>query len=163
VTKVRVAEREGASLVVVIDNRNELVDDVIMGDDGTGTGIRVPSMLIGKNDGDILKEFALSGGLATLSAEFTMPKIEDKVHVELWFSSNNVLAQDFLKEFDKYRHELEGRIDFEPRYVTWPCNYCDDEYKAQECFGDGKYCAPNNERSSFSNVFGRDIIEEDLR
>ena len=92
VTKVRVAEREGASLVVVIDNKNENVDNVIMSDDGTGTGIRVPSMLIGKNNGQILKDFALSGGLATLSAEFTMPKIEDKVHVELWFSSNNVLA-----------------------------------------------------------------------
>ena len=51
VAKVRNAERAGASLVVVIDNKVENVTNVIMGDDGTGVGIRIPSMLIGKTDG----------------------------------------------------------------------------------------------------------------
>lgn len=50
-TKVRNAERAGASLVVVIDNRFENITNVVMGDDGSGTGIRVPSMLIGKANG----------------------------------------------------------------------------------------------------------------
>ena len=58
VAKVRNAERAGASLVVVIDNKVENVTNVIMGDDGTGVGIRIPSMLIGKTDGEILKDFA---------------------------------------------------------------------------------------------------------
>lgn len=104
VTKVRNAERAGASLVVVMDNRFENITNVVMGDDGTGTGIRIPSMIIGKDDGAILKQQVLSGGTGTLSAEFNMPDIDEKVHVELWFSSNNVLALDFIKEFDKYRH-----------------------------------------------------------
>jgi len=150
-------------LVVVIDNRTEDITNVVMGDDGTGTGIRVPSMLIGSEDGKRLKDFAMSGQPGTLSAEFTMPNIEEKVHVELWYSSNNVMALDFIKEFDKYMHELEGRVDFEPRFVTWECKFCADDYKAEECFGDGKYCAPNHERSTYSNVYGRDIISEDLR
>lgn len=30
-----------------------------MSDDGTGTGIRIPAMLIGKKDGKILKDFLL--------------------------------------------------------------------------------------------------------
>lgn len=163
VQKVRNAERAGASLVVVMDNKIEDVEKAVMGDDGTGTGIRVPSMLIGKSDGDRLKAFAKRASNGTLSAEFNMPNIEDKVHVELWYSSNNVLALDFLKEFDKYRHELKDRIEFEPRFVTWACDFCADDYKAEECFGNGKYCAPNHERSSYSNVYGRDIISEDLR
>ena len=104
VTKVRNAERAGASLVVLVDNRFENITNVVLGDDGTGTGIRIPSMLIGKEDGVTLKEFALSGASGTLSAEFNMPDIEEKVHVELWFSSNNILALDFIKEFDKYMH-----------------------------------------------------------
>ena len=58
VTKVRNAERAGASLVVVVDDRDEDIKNVIMGDDGTGMGIRIPSMLIGKDSGKILKEFA---------------------------------------------------------------------------------------------------------
>ena len=73
VTKVRNAERAGASLVVVIDDRVENITDVIMGDDGTGTGIRIPSMLIGRDSGKKLKSFAIeSKHLATLSAEFVM-------------------------------------------------------------------------------------------
>ena len=72
VTKVRNAERAGASLVVVIDNVFENVTNVIMGDDGTGTGIRIPSMLIGKKDGEILRNFAKKKIGATLSAEFAV-------------------------------------------------------------------------------------------
>ena len=55
---MRNAERAGASLVVVVDNKAENVTNVIMGDDGTGSGIRIPSMLIGKTDGQILKDYA---------------------------------------------------------------------------------------------------------
>lgn len=58
VNKVRNAERAGASLLVVVDHRVENVTNVIMGDDGTGSGIRIPSMLIGKTDGEMLIEFA---------------------------------------------------------------------------------------------------------
>jgi hypothetical protein len=44
-----------------------------MGDDGTGTGIRIPAMLIGKESGKILKDFAVtSDSKSTLSAEFTL-------------------------------------------------------------------------------------------
>ena len=72
VSKVRNAERAGASLVVVVDNKAENVTNVIMGDDGTGSGIRIPSMLIGKSDGQILKDYAKLKQGATLSAEFTV-------------------------------------------------------------------------------------------
>ena len=105
VTKVRNAERAGASLVVVIDDRDEDISNVIMGDDGTGTGIRIPAMLIGKSSGKILKDFAVtSDSQATLSAEFTLANPNNYSEVELWYSSNNVLALDFIKEFDKYNH-----------------------------------------------------------
>ena len=103
VTKVRNAERAGASLVVVIDDRQEDIKNVIMGDDGTGTGIRIPSMLIGKDSGKVLKDFAVtSDSKATLSAEFVLANPNNYAEVELWYSSNNVLALDFIKEFDKY-------------------------------------------------------------
>ena len=60
VTKVRNAERAGASLVVVVDDRDENITNVIMGDDGTGMGIRIPSMLIGRDSGKTLKDFAVA-------------------------------------------------------------------------------------------------------
>jgi len=41
----------------VIDDKAEDVQYVIMSDDGTGSGIRIPSMLIGKEDGKWLVSF----------------------------------------------------------------------------------------------------------
>ena len=106
VTKVRNAERAGASLVVVIDNVYENITNVIMGDDGTGTGIRIPSMLIGKDDGAKLREFAKKKIGATLSAEFSVKALMEKVDIELWFSANNLEALTFIKEFDEYAKQL---------------------------------------------------------
>jgi len=77
-----------------------------MGDDGTGTGIRIPSMLIGKDDGDILREFAKKKIGATLSAEFAVKALMERVEMELWFSSNNKDALNFIKEFDEYATQL---------------------------------------------------------
>ena len=154
VTKVRNAERAGASLVVVIDNVFENITNVIMGDDGTGTGIRIPSMLIGKDDDAKLRDFAKTQSGATLSAEFAVKALMDKVDMELWFSSNNQEALTFIKEFDEYAQQLQGYINFRPRYVTWGCPGCAPTYKGEECFNDGAYCAPNHAKDSFHNIKG---------
>lgn len=110
VNKVRNAERAGASLLVVVDSRVENVTNVIMGDDGTGSGLRIPSMLIGKTDGEMLIEFAKKRTGATLSAEFAVKEKGKWADVEIWYSSNNPRALDFIKEFDKYAHKLAGFV-----------------------------------------------------
>ena len=163
VSKVRNAERAGASLLVVVDNQLEKVNSIIMGDDGTGTGIRIPSMLIGKGDGEKLIAFAKQKKAATLSAEFAVKEKSSKVDVELWYSSNNQLALDFIKEFDRYAHKLGEYINITPRFVTWGCPVCTEDFRRDECFGKGEYCAPNHVKDDFNRVKGRDIIMEDLR
>ena len=47
VQKVRNMENAGVAVSIIMDNKNEFVDEVLMSDDGTGGGIRIPSMLIG--------------------------------------------------------------------------------------------------------------------
>lgn len=47
-------ESIGVAVGIVVDDKNEQIEDVLMSDDGTGGGIRIPSMLIGKKDGDKL-------------------------------------------------------------------------------------------------------------
>ena len=51
VQKVRNMENIGVAVSIIIDNRPEMIDEILMSDDGTGGGIRIPSMLIGSNDG----------------------------------------------------------------------------------------------------------------
>lgn len=70
---------------------------------------------------------------------------------------------DFIKEFDKYAHKLAGYVKIKPRFVTWGCPACTKEFKDEECFSDGKYCAPNHVKDDFNRIAGKDIIMEDLR
>lgn len=160
---MRHAQRAGASLLVVVDSKAENVTNVIMGDDGTGTGIRIPAMLIGKTDGEMLIEFAKEKRGATLSAEFSVKEKSNFAHVEFWMSSNNLRALDFIKEFDKYAHKLKGYAEIRPRFVTWPCENCAADFKNTECFSNGKYCAPNHLQNDFNRAEGNQIILEDLR
>ena len=50
-------ENIGVAVSIIIDNRPEMIDEILMSDDGTGGGIRIPSMLIGQNDGAKLLEW----------------------------------------------------------------------------------------------------------
>lgn len=49
--KVRNLENIGAAVAILIDNSDEEIENIVMSDDGTGGGIRIPSMLIGKAEG----------------------------------------------------------------------------------------------------------------
>lgn len=57
VQKVRNMEDAGAAVGIVVDNSDENIENIVMSDDGTGAGIRIPSMLISKRDGMKLIDF----------------------------------------------------------------------------------------------------------
>jgi extracellular elastinolytic metalloproteinase len=57
VTKVRNIARAGGKGVIIIDSMNENVTEVTMGDDGTGAGLRIPAIMIGKKDGNEILSF----------------------------------------------------------------------------------------------------------
>jgi hypothetical protein len=57
VKKVRSMENIGVAVAIIVDDSEEDIENVIMSDDGTGGGIRIPSMLIGKTDGKKLIDY----------------------------------------------------------------------------------------------------------
>ena len=57
VKKVRNLENAGAAVAIIYDDKEENIENVVMSDDGTGGGIRIPAMLIGKIDGKKLGDF----------------------------------------------------------------------------------------------------------
>jgi hypothetical protein len=50
-------ENIGVAVAIIVDDSEEDIENVIMSDDGTGGGIRIPSMLIGKTDGKKLIDY----------------------------------------------------------------------------------------------------------
>ena len=47
----------GGALAIIVDPMEEDIADVILSDDGTGAGIRIPAMMIDKYSGDKLKQY----------------------------------------------------------------------------------------------------------
>jgi len=56
VSKVRNIEKLGIKLAIIIDNREEHTEELIMADDGSGHGVTIPSFIIRKKDGLAIKE-----------------------------------------------------------------------------------------------------------
>ena len=50
-------EKIGVSVGIIIDNTDEVIENIVMKDDGTGNAIRIPSMLISKTDGKKLIDY----------------------------------------------------------------------------------------------------------
>ncbi len=100
VTKVRNIEHAGGKLALVIDEKDEDIENVIMVDDGNGNGIRIPSMMISKKDGNIIKKFLLEDKRRiALMATFEMDKPDNRVEYDFWYTSSDDRALDFLRDF----------------------------------------------------------------
>ena len=164
VQKVRNLENIGVSVAIIVDNNPEMIDEILMSDDGTGGGIRIPSMLIGQNDGKKLIEWFSQASEEELSqvvmmSDFVLPEF-DRVRYDFWFTSSSDRGLSFLEDFEQLNNKLGDQVQFTPHYVFWECSNCDQVYLENDCYGNGKYCAlePSN-----ANIRGQEIVEEDLR
>jgi predicted RNA-binding Zn-ribbon protein involved in translation (DUF1610 family) len=80
-----------------------------------------------------------------------MKNQDNIVRWELWYTSANDKAMDFIKNFKDSEVELltssNDKVKFEPKIVTWACPTCDADFKRKECVSNGKYCAMNHKGS----------------
>lgn len=166
VQQTRNIEKNGGALAIIIDSKNEDITDLILSDDGTGQGIRIPAMLINKHEGELLKNFLKEGGAeaakVSLTAEFQVEVREDnQVNVELWYTSSDDKSLDFIRNFREFVTPILPLIKFNPRAVTWACPHCEQDYKTKNCVSDGKYCAMQHDNNL--HIDGKEIILENLR
>ena len=164
VQKVRNLENIGVAVAIVIDNRAEMIDEILMSDDGTGGGIRIPSMLIGQNDGNKLINWFINASdeeidQVIMMSDFVLPEF-DTVSYDFWFTSSSDRGISFLEDFRIMNSKLGDNVEFTPHYVFWECTNCDKVYLENDCYGNGRYCAlePSN-----GNIRGQEIVLEDLR
>lgn len=59
VTKTRNVQAIGGHLALIINNVPGPIENELMNDDGTGSDILIPAVLISKEDGDIIKRFLM--------------------------------------------------------------------------------------------------------
>ena len=162
VTQVRNIEKMGGALAIIVDPLEEDISDVILSDDGTGAGIRIPAMMINKYDGKILKEYLQKDSQTSLRAEFMMEQAKNNiVDASIWYSSSDDKAIDFVKNMAEYIEPIINHVNFQPKFVTWACPHCDSAYKRKNCVSNGKYCAMQSSHNN--DIDGVEIIMENLR
>jgi hypothetical protein len=57
VKKIRNMENIGISVGIIVDDTDEDIENVVMSDDGTGGGIRIPSMIVSNEEGNKLIDY----------------------------------------------------------------------------------------------------------
>jgi hypothetical protein len=165
VQKVRNVEHGGGKLAVIVDEEdNENPQTIIMVDDGTGNGIQIPSVMIGKTQGNALiaklLDFADKGKEIQMIVTFEIDRPDDRVEYEFWFTSSNDRGLDFISDFKSFHEKLGKKVLMTPRYFSWACINCDESITDTDCFCDGKYCAIDETNL---RVKGQTILHEDLR
>ena len=70
-----------------------------------------------------------------------MNKPDNRVEYDIWYTSSNDRALDFIRDFGEWDEKFGTNVLMEPHYVFWQCENCDDDIKNKDCFGGGKYCA----------------------
>lgn len=126
VTKVKHAEEAGAIAAIIIDNKNENIDNIVMSDDGNGGGIHIPSVLIGKKDGDKIIKYTTEHSHRHLVAilDFDLPNPDNHVEYELYISSANKKSREFINDWANVSKLLDNNISFDLHFILWYCVEC---------------------------------------
>lgn len=150
---------------IIVDDTKEDVRDVIMSDDGTGDGITIPSVMISTAHWTTLitylKSLSEDEGMAVVfSATFSMVRPDNRVEYDIWYTSSDDRALDFISSMKTYNLELDDNVLMTPRFVYWRCIDCDEDMIKKHCWSGGKYCAVDSNNDKHN---GRKIMMEDLR
>lgn len=182
VTKVRRAQSFGASGVIIADNRC-ICDDAechpdsgslscentepIMADDGSGSGITIPAILLWKSDADKIKSYIEESPSVKIQAklEWSLPNPDARVEWELWSTSTDDTSLDFLNDFKATAFSLGKDQFFTPHFYTWngtAYNCRSTSNCGTLCTNGGRYCAPDPDRKT-GGLEGSDVVRENLR
>eukprot|EP00922_Rhytidocystis_sp_ex-Travisia-forbesii_P003927 GHVS01005698.1.p1 GENE.GHVS01005698.1~~GHVS01005698.1.p1 ORF type:complete len:629 (-),score=115.20 GHVS01005698.1:669-2555(-) len=162
VTKAVVAEKKGATAVVIVDSEGSMssamdVKKIIMADDGWGDGVRIPSLLIGEIDGLLLINKLLKGERVIVELAWTVPKATP-VQMDQWMSPAFADSNKFLQEFAPYAKSLKHKLDYHPHYVviTLPGDF------KEMCTDDtGRFCGWDPDKGG--KTTGKEVMEETVR
>ena len=132
VKKVRLAQKNGMSGVIVVDDScekqheagnlicrdSEAVQRIIMADDGTGDDIKIPSVLIPARQGELLIDSVKNAGPTAPVISMLLWDLPRTSHVSFnfWMSTGAGDAMAFMASMRPVIAALGSKIDFTPHF-----------------------------------------------
>ena len=173
----------GGSVMLVVDDDNNLDNnDKYNIIDLRGNAIKIPTLIIPRNYGDIIKNYIYSqknknqgqsfhipSELVIISIKFSAYNEDGIVEMYLFLSSDDINAILFFKEFEKYKNELGDKLVFNPIYKYHSYSSYESNNDASNSLGKApcfskksiNYCSTSNIDLKIENP--RVILLENLR
>ena len=96
----------GKIMLLAYDSNN--INDEYNVDDLIGEKINIPTMIIGKDFGDLIKEFYKENpnDSILISIKFSGVKKDNKVKFDLFYRSDDLKSLNFFSEFKSYKKKI---------------------------------------------------------
>lgn len=167
--KARIAQSKGVSAVVFVDPSGDSakkVQEKILGDDGWGSEVRIPSILVSRAVGDqLLSVSSQSAKEVIVELAWDIPQSQ-VVSVDFWWSSGARGAEEFLRHFKEYAEVLGHSMQFVPHYYVFDVPEAAADSMGQLCTDaigtkGVRHCAPDPDGPG--PITGSDVANEDVR
>ena len=160
-------QKRGGSVMLLVSDSNHLNDEYNI-DDPIGNKISIPTVIITKSIGDIIKEWIKENPIIKpiISIRFTGVKKSGEINIEFYYRSDDVKALNFFTEFYYYKTLLSPILRFTPRlkYNKFVNDKSDDSLSVNSrypCIKSEHYCTSINNLLNINNP--REILIENLR
>lgn len=163
VRKVKVASEKGAHAVIIVDRENSTLKPrdirrIIVADDGYGSTIEVPSILISKEEGErLIQASKTTNNQVIIELAWDVPT-NHVVVMDLWMSSGSVRTQQFLKDFSPKRKALNEAVKFVPHFHVFSMQ---QDYNDLCTNSTAQFCAEDPDGSG--PITGKMVLAEDVR
>ena len=167
--KIRHIEQAGGHLAIIISDKFDLVKGIFISEEGSGSDINIPAILINKNDGRVLASYYINHVQSheeikdiRIEVQFENENLDNTVKYDLWYTPDQENAYLFMKDFRDLKNALGDNAILGVHFLTYP-HFSYKEYAKQEvrdCLGSGLYCIRPGKAGV---VNGANVVREILR
>jgi hypothetical protein len=167
VRKALNAQQAGASALIVTNLAIQGGSITIMGDDGGGEQIMIPSIAIPFDEGNLLKQ-SLTASRIQLEWIYSVPPADGIPLLDWWSSPLDNSSLPLKTSFYSLFQDLNGRIRVQPHFIFRSGSQLSPrctgtEASCRDCISNGRYCFPLSDNERARGFQGSDVLHEALR
>ncbi len=147
--KVKNIEEAGGHVAIIINDKDEKVEEMFLANDGNEGDISIPAILISKSDGDKIINYYLSHkdnkkeiNKIRFEIKFDINNKNNTSKYDIWYTPDIENIYTFFKDFEKYQKMLGNYAKMDLHFVTYPHFSYDPNANIpkEDCLGSGLYC-----------------------
>ena len=159
------AQRLGAVALLVMDDREERLEEVHMVDPSHSDMLRIPVLMVSKQHGEMLETAVRESEPVTLRLNLNQP-LRTSVSLKLLLSADSYAVLKFLDTFQTFVNRFDrAELQFQPFYAFYYDDTCRKqnftECANRDCIANGRYCSKDS--WDLGEEGGRDVVLESLR